>query len=421
MAGQYYILCEGNYGQANASLWSIDESFSNAQGPLIWDVSSNPLGDVGQSLTLYENTLYIVMNNSHKIRIVNLETSPTHEGDIDLSGSSPRYFAIHNESGLGYVSSWSLGALLVIDLEAAAVIDTIQLNALPEEILIHGNNMYVSINMASDWSSDNEVWHFDLQLPQPTVVNAYTVIDGPASMALHGDNLYVTSIYYNDAWESFSGSSIIDLNDHTVTTIDHGIYQNYSADIDIINDKAYRTYGNFIVPLNEDLSFDNAGSIGFLPGIYSFQAVNDHFLVSTSDFVAPDEMLAYTQGGQFLGRINVGALPGDAIYYEADQVAIDSEMERPRTAHLTQNYPNPFNPSTSIPIRLNKSGELSLKIYDIKGGLVTTLIDGPLNAGEYTSFWNGLNSQGLPVSSGLYHAILSSGSLQQHIKMSLIH
>ena len=123
-AGKYYVLCEGNFGQANASLWSIDESLQNIEGPLIWNASTNPLGDVGQSLTLFENSMYIILNGSHGVRIIDLESGETHSGDIEIPDSSPRYMAVHPESGLGYISSWGLGGLLVVDMESNTVIDT---------------------------------------------------------------------------------------------------------------------------------------------------------------------------------------------------------------------------------------------------------------------------------------------------------
>ncbi len=101
-AGQYLTLCEGNFGQANASLWSINESISAIDGPLIWNNTTSPFGDVAQSLTTHDHQLFAVMNNSHEIRVMDMEPTMEHVGDISLPGASPRYMAVHRESNRGY-------------------------------------------------------------------------------------------------------------------------------------------------------------------------------------------------------------------------------------------------------------------------------------------------------------------------------
>ena len=59
----------------------------------------------------------------------------------------------------------------------------------------------------------------------------------------------------------------------------------------------------------------------------------------------------------------------------------DAQGKLPTSYSLSQNYPNPFNPSTIINFALVRSGNVSLKIYDILGREVTTLVDGNMNAG----------------------------------------
>ncbi|NQV49514.1 MAG: hypothetical protein HQ507_03400, partial [Candidatus Marinimicrobia bacterium] len=341
--GQYFTLCEGNFSQANASLWSLDESLTTMDGPLLWNTSNHPLGDVGQSLTLHEDKLYIVMNGSHEIRVVNLELGAEIGDDIDLHDSSPRYMAIHNETGRGYVSSWNLGALLILDLNTSAIIDTLLLNALPEQLLIYGDDLFVSIPMHTDWSGNNKVLQINLAGSEPEVIHSYDVIEGPGAMALLNDQLYVTSTYYNDAWETFSGTSRINLTTSSVVIMDHGYYTNYSADIEIIQGEVFRTYGNSIVPLNEDLSLNLAASIGAFTDVYTFSVANDKILIGSSDFVAPDQVGVYSMTGESLANFNVGALPGDFVYYNQEIVSAERFVSSPPSFQLKANYPNPFN------------------------------------------------------------------------------
>ena len=69
---------------------------------------------------------------------------------------------------------------------------------------------------------------------------------------------------------------------------------------------------------------------------------------------------------------------------------------------LSQNYPNPFNPTTTISYGVATTGHITLSIYDITGRLVSTLIDGQVNAGNHQVMWNGLDDMGMPVSAGVY-------------------
>jgi len=75
----------------------------------------------------------------------------------------------------------------------------------------------------------------------------------------------------------------------------------------------------------------------------------------------------------------------------------------PSITFQTSNYPNPFNPSTTIMYSLPKAGHLKLSIYNVRGQLVKTLIDGIRPAGEdQTIVWDGSDNQGSSVSSGVY-------------------
>ena len=77
---------------------------------------------------------------------------------------------------------------------------------------------------------------------------------------------------------------------------------------------------------------------------------------------------------------------------------------------LSQNYPNPFNPSTKISYVLPVSGNVSVKVYDIRGKELSTLVNGNQNAGRYEVAFNGSN-----LSSGIYfYTLVVSSSNQQN-------
>jgi flagellar hook assembly protein FlgD len=82
---------------------------------------------------------------------------------------------------------------------------------------------------------------------------------------------------------------------------------------------------------------------------------------------------------------------------------------------LDQNYPNPFNPTTTINYQLPENNHVTIKIYDILGNLVTTLIDQQMEAGYQSVNWNASHS-----ASGVYFYELRSGSFISTKKLMLL-
>jgi hypothetical protein len=82
--------------------------------------------------------------------------------------------------------------------------------------------------------------------------------------------------------------------------------------------------------------------------------------------------------------------------------AVPGRSPTPSSFALDQNYPNPFNPSTSIRFSLPQQSAVVLKIFNLLGQEVATLIQGVRPAGSYQVIWNGRDNLGRSVGSGLY-------------------
>ena len=88
----------------------------------------------------------------------------------------------------------------------------------------------------------------------------------------------------------------------------------------------------------------------------------------------------------------------------------ENNQQIPSAYSLNQNYPNPFNASTQISYELPRSGEVSLRIYNIKGELVRELMNEYTPAGHHRITWEGKNKDGLTTASGIYfYQIVSEG------------
>jgi len=96
-------------------------------------------------------------------------------------------------------------------------------------------------------------------------------------------------------------------------------------------------------------------------------------------------------------------------------VGISNNLNIVEDYNLSQNYPNPFNPATKINYSLPKAGQVSIKVFDILGKEVTTLINEFQNAGSYDAVFNGAN-----FSSGVYFYRIESGSFIDTKKMFLL-
>ena len=105
-------------------------------------------------------------------------------------------------------------------------------------------------------------------------------------------------------------------------------------------------------------------------------------------------------------------------------VKLDS-IGKPLQNQLLQNYPNPFNPETWIPYQLSQDSPVSVSIYDATGKLVRTLSLGIQSAGYYNSrgraaYWDGKNSLGESVASGVYFYQLTTPSFQQTRRLVIL-
>jgi photosystem II stability/assembly factor-like uncharacterized protein len=94
---------------------------------------------------------------------------------------------------------------------------------------------------------------------------------------------------------------------------------------------------------------------------------------------------------------------------------VDDSNNSPNDFSLMQNYPNPFNPSTGISFILPSKSFVSLKVFDLLGRELATLLADDLPAGSYTQQWN---AQALP--SGVYMYRLQAGSFSETRKLMLL-
>ena len=95
-----------------------------------------------------------------------------------------------------------------------------------------------------------------------------------------------------------------------------------------------------------------------------------------------------------------------------------AEVILPETFDLDQNFPNPFNPSTTVKFQIpDKIGTENIrtvvKVYDVLGRVVKTLVDENLAPGFHSRHWDGLNDNGEKISSGVYFYSITAGEFRK--------
>jgi len=138
--------------------------------------------------------------------------------------------------------------------------------------------------------------------------------------------------------------------------------------------------------------------------------------VGTITFVSQDASgFSDIEALAFLGRRTVRALQAAMA-----PAPVDTDALAPRTSRLLQNVPNPFNPSTQIHFELQRSGQVSLTVFDSAGRRVATLLSAVRDAGQHVVNWDGRNDSGQTVAAGVYHSVLETADGRSSLRMVLV-
>jgi hypothetical protein len=130
-------------------------------------------------------------------------------------------------------------------------------------------------------------------------------------------------------------------------------------------------------------------------------------------------------GSETFVNVNNITVSGDTIIADlivglSSSIGDEDYNILPGQVVLKKNYPNPFNQSTTIRFTTTVGGEAVLSVYNILGEKVTTLLDQYLSPGDKEVLWNGKNSQGVGVGSGVYFYKLDFGEQSDSKKMVLV-
>ena len=111
---------------------------------------------------------------------------------------------------------------------------------------------------------------------------------------------------------------------------------------------------------------------------------------------------------------------GGTITYLPTSVQSEQNTAIPTTFKLEQNFPNPFNPRTTINYQLPRNTKVSLRIYNLNGQMIKSLVNSKQTMGSYAVTWDGKDEYGKQVASGLYIYAIKTKEFEQKRKMLFV-
>lgn len=317
-----FVLNEGNFGSGNSTVSFIDDDMQEITHNIFGEQNSGAaLGDTGQSMGIYEDLVFIVVNVSNKIEVVDRNTFER-VATIDEGLENPRYIAFHG--GNAYVTNWGDGNdpnddyVAVIDGERLAIEETISVAEGPEKIIAEGRNLYVAHK--GGYSFNDIISVIDAN---NYVVQEITVGDRPVSLEAEDGYLWVASSGIPSYAEEESAGKIqkIDLtSNEIVQEYEFEEPTDHPANLQIENGTIYYTLGGNVYTFTQnDTSLPESPSIELtqVASLYGFE-VKDGLIYAASasmDNTGNGHLYIYDAGtGELVNSFETGINP-NGVYF----------------------------------------------------------------------------------------------------------
>jgi len=149
-------------------------------------------------------------------------------------------------------------------------------------------------------------------------------------------------------------------------------------------------------------------AVAYFPGntVKAGTYINYKFYVENSTFGGWESGI----GNRYFSFPNSDTTLFWAYFNNANPLSVNSNKTAPGEFCLYPNYPNPFNPETTIKYSLPQKSIVNIKVYDLLGRNVRTLVNEEVQAGVHFTVWNGKDSSEKPLSSGIYMIRLEAGN-----------
>lgn len=288
----------------------------------------------------------------------------------------------------------------------------------PQEVIVNGHVSGIDFFYADP---DGDFSGLVMNADGEPIANAAFVMENPNSM--------IPWLFATDENGAFIKALANGTYDYTIAALGYEIYTN---SVTINDDNVYQE-----IELTEIAGEPDAEFYGFVLNEDSEPIVNAEIMIIP--ITGGDTQYVYTMGdGSFgielfngaysymvshawyIGETGEFEIAGEDVYLEIIMEPVNENDEDVLSLQNLKAYPNPFNPQINFAFLLAAQDRVTLQIYNIRGELVNTLIDGNLAAGEHHTSWTGISNSGAKVSSGVYYYRLQSNTSQTSGKILLL-
>ena len=311
----YFVTNEGNFGTGNGSISFVSENGAVSNN-IFEETNSFSLGDVVQSMEIINEKAYIVVNNSSKIEVANID-SMTHVATIN-GLISPRYI-LQVSDERAYISDWGIGGIHILDLNTNSIISTISTGQGPEKMLFKDNKAYIC--NVGGFGLDNTVSVIDTE--NDVLITNINVGDKPNSIVEDANG---------NIWVLAGGNTEYDANWNVVAET--------PGELTNINSETYNVDGSIVFEVGDhpkDLIIDDNGTTLYFSNgswsksVFSFNiynnmlstnpiiaksfysiGFNDNYIYGTDvkDYVQNGWTYKYNTNGEVVDSSEVGIIPG---------------------------------------------------------------------------------------------------------------
>ncbi len=304
------ILNEGGFGKSNASI-GVYKKGDNSYQELFQSANGRPLGDVLQSATIIDDKLYIVVNNSNKIEVVNLSDF---KSVTTITINQPRNI-IKIGNGKAYVTQLN-NIMSVLDLTSNTVIDSVNLKHSSDNIFLMNNVVYVTQAFANKIFTINATTH--------TVTDSLVVANGVSNFASAGSNklaLFCTGLTDWNTGNVIENGSIIFINKDSLKAestikLNTGSYGGSMVNYD---GNLYFTFGDKNIHKIAETATTNTSAIHitYASTIYGFNinpSNGELYLTDAVDYASAGNVYLYDKNATLLNQFSAGIVPSKIVF-----------------------------------------------------------------------------------------------------------
>lgn len=371
---------------------------------------SFPNGDGARILKVPNSELYnVAMSGTQAI-----------PDTIDLpNGSNPWDLEIDLGvwgANTGYLSALNDNQVYKIDLLSNVVLDTVDVGANPQGLLVQGNQLFVA---NSGFGANNTVSVVDLTTF--TVSATITVHDNPQDLAAYNGKIYtICSGSFGD-----SSGMVIAFDEQTHAVTDTFLIGNSPGSLAISENGigfcgdayAATNAGVYIFDAIGDSVIQNAQTMPSIFGGFTIKNITQEIFVSDFNSINSYDPTNLNQISTYSFTNSIQDF--GAANFIIDDISEENSIKKEINFKLSQNFPNPFNPTTTINYELKTANftKSKLTIFNVLGEEVKEFV---LTQPQGSIVWNGTNKNGKSVSSGVYYYSLSNGKFTQTKRMTLL-